>query len=76
MNHMSQAPCGSTGEVVATRSVELESGLAHELGVGRADVRRMLRLTLLPPRVVEAALAGDDVGSLAGLMRSRAREWR
>ncbi len=49
--------------------------LAKELGVDRAYARRMMRLTLLPPRTVEAALAGEDVGSLAGLARRRALEW-
>ena len=50
---------------------ESMTALAAKLGVDRAYVRRMVQLTFLPPRVVVAALAGEDVGSLAKLLRTR-----
>lgn len=63
-------------QIAASNRFRVDAGSGGQLDVDRGHVRRMVQLTFLPPRFVEAALAGEDVGSLAVLMRSQSLAWR
>ncbi|MCG3179681.1 MAG: hypothetical protein BIFFINMI_02022 [Phycisphaerae bacterium] len=48
-----------------TGNVKSPDDLAGQVGVGRSDISRMLHLTLLPPDIVQAILAGNEPSGMS-----------
>lgn len=47
-------------ELLRFRQIPLDSEMAHQLGVCSSYMRRLLRLTLLAPDIVEAIIDGNE----------------